>query len=136
MAKPPETTNIRKDDMPEAPAWVEKLLGPINGFILQVKLALSGGLTVRENMAAKWVRVQVTGGTQPKPFPVGLGNRPAHAVLLASATGAVEAPVAFTWAPANVTMEGGRAVPAVSLTRVTGIPQGKTAYLTFLVLPE
>lgn len=52
MARPPEVNGIRRDDIPEAPAWVEKLLRPLNLFVTQVGQALQGNLTVRENIAS------------------------------------------------------------------------------------
>jgi hypothetical protein len=45
MATPPRTTGLRKEDFPEAPEWLDKLLLPLNQHIQDVSNALSGGLT-------------------------------------------------------------------------------------------
>jgi len=136
MARPPEVHALRTDDIPEAPGWLEKLVKPLTSHMTQVAQALTGQLTVKDNLAAKWVTVEVRGGAMPKPFAVGLGSRTAKAVMLAGASGGLEAPVGFTWTHSTVRQEDGRSVPAVALTRVTGVASGQAATLTFLIFPE
>lgn len=140
MANPPEIRGIRSDDIPEAPAWLAKLLRPLNLFLQQVGQSLSGNLTVSQNLAARWVSIDVVGGVLPKPFSVDLGGRPAHAVLLAGVTTPADSPteaaVLFEWAPANVRGAGGVYSPAVSITRISGVSSGAKATLRFLVLAE
>lgn len=136
MARPPEANGIRKDDIPEAPGWLEKLLRPLNLYMQQVGQALNSNLTVRENLAARWVTVAAVGDTLPKPFEVGLGGRPAHGVLLVSCTGSTTAPPTFEWEASTVRIAGGQYAPAVTITRLSGLTPGASVSLRFLVLAE
>lgn len=53
MATPPPKKRFDASEMPEAPAWLDKLLGPLNGFMRPVAEALEHGLTFRENFAGE-----------------------------------------------------------------------------------
>lgn len=140
MASPPELKGIRKDEIPEAPAWLEKLLRPLNLFLQQVGQALAGNLTVKENLAGRWVDVEVTQGVATKPFAVGLGTRPAKGVFLARVATPSDQPpeaaVVIEWRASSVRQPGGATVPAIEITNFSGLGTGNTATLTLLVLAE
>ena len=69
MARPPEVHALRTDDIPEAPGWLEKLVKPLTSHMTQVAQALTGQLTVKDNLAAKWVTVEVRGFTNFSSHP-------------------------------------------------------------------
>lgn len=49
MAIVDSISGINKSEMPEAPNWVNKLLGPFNGFMNSIVSALRGKLTFYDN---------------------------------------------------------------------------------------
>lgn len=60
MANLPKITRIRREDLPDAPGWIEKLLYPLNLFMEGVYQALNKNLTYAENLAAKVVEFEFT----------------------------------------------------------------------------
>jgi hypothetical protein len=56
--KLPIIKKIQKEDLQtgeKLPAWVDRMLTPINQFIEQVGIAVTGRLTFGENMAGKFI---------------------------------------------------------------------------------
>lgn len=138
MAKPPETRSIRKDAIEGAPDWLDGLLRPLNSFMSQVGDGLAANLSV-QNLAARYADVRVTGGSQPKAFPVGIQGRKAACVLLAKVDGDAAdftASPGFLWAPCTAKDSKGLDVPGVQVTQVFGLTTGKQATFTLLVLGE
>jgi hypothetical protein len=52
--KLPVIRKIRKEDLGgEAPAWIDRLLSPLNQFIEQVGVAITGRLTIGDNISGR-----------------------------------------------------------------------------------
>lgn len=62
MAKLPPQKRIVKEDLQEAPAWVSRLLDPINSFMESVYAALDRDLTVGENVSGETKTFQIKAG--------------------------------------------------------------------------
>lgn len=60
MAPAPPRQPLTVDGIPGAPGWLEKLLGPLNGFMRPTGEALERGLTFRENFAGEVKTVSIT----------------------------------------------------------------------------
>lgn len=63
MAPPPKKTQLNREDLKDAPKWVDKVLEVLNPFIQAVVAALSRGLTLQENMASQVKTVVFTTGS-------------------------------------------------------------------------
>ena len=53
MAKLPSITRVRREDIPDAPDWIEKLLTPLNQFMESVYGALNKNLALEANVTAQ-----------------------------------------------------------------------------------
>lgn len=62
MAPPPKKTQLNREDLKDAPKWVDKILDVINPFIQAVVAALSRGLTLQENIYSQVKTVVFTTG--------------------------------------------------------------------------
>lgn len=51
MGRLPEIKRILREDLKEAPSWIEKLLTPLNSFFSVVYEALNKNITFKENIA-------------------------------------------------------------------------------------
>lgn len=141
MAQPPSIRQVSRELLGDVPAWVGKLLSPLNAFLSQVQDGLSANLTVKENLAQEWLLVTVTEGEAPSPQAVKkLGTRQAYGLSVervqvldggTAPTGAV----GVEWTPATVLVEG-VGVPGVKITAVRGLASGTRATLTLLVKAE
>lgn len=60
MATPPPKKSVTREDAPGAPEWVDRLLAPLNAFMVPTAAALAQGLTFRENFAGEVRTVEVT----------------------------------------------------------------------------
>lgn len=61
--KLPIIKSVRREDLAvsgDIPAWVDKLLSPLNQFIEQVGVAVTGKLSVGDNLAAKYITQNFT----------------------------------------------------------------------------
>lgn len=54
------TSRIRREDLKEAPAWIDGLLGTLNSFIERVVSALTGRLTFQDNFQCKVIYEEFT----------------------------------------------------------------------------
>lgn len=50
MAKLPSTKRILKEDIPDAPGWTTRIIGPLNQLIESVYSALNKNITFRDNI--------------------------------------------------------------------------------------
>lgn len=60
MAKLPQINRIRREDIPDAEDWIEKLLTPLNQFMEGVYQALNRGIAFNDNLEANLVDVVFT----------------------------------------------------------------------------
>lgn len=51
---------IKREDLPEAPDWINKLIGPINMFMENVYRALDNNLTFQENIVGVFKEIYVS----------------------------------------------------------------------------
>lgn len=59
--KIPIIRKIRKEDLgADIPQWVEKMLSPLNQFIEQVGVAVTGRLSFGDNIASKLIDISLT----------------------------------------------------------------------------
>lgn len=62
MAVLPVLQRLSKEVLQEAPAWIDRLIQPLNVFMENIYYALNHGLTLSENMSGTVRQFQVTGG--------------------------------------------------------------------------
>ena len=56
----PRIDRILKQDLPEAPGWVDRLLDPLNRFIESIGSAVGGRLTIGDNLTGLYHEAQFT----------------------------------------------------------------------------
>lgn len=86
--KLPVSQQLSRQDFPEAPQWISKLLYPLQLFMTNVLNALRQQLTLQDNMSAVIQQFTITAGPLATDniytFPFTLGRQPVQ--LTASAT--------------------------------------------------
>ena len=135
MATPPSIRQITREALGDAPAWVDKLLQPLNAFLQQTVDALSQGLTPSQNFAQCWVTVKLTDGVMPPPqaLPALKGKVP-KGVSVEAATFTFGTPEGVPLVDWGVTAVDGK--PGLLIRRVTGIQENAQVTLTLLVKAE
>lgn len=73
MAAPPPKKTVTREDAPGAPEWVDRLVAPINAFMMPTAAALARGLTFRENFSGEVKTVEVTPPEDWELAPLGTG---------------------------------------------------------------
>lgn len=140
MSAPPSIRQVTREALGDAPDWVDSLLKPLNLFLGQVADLFTNNLTVKDNLAAAWVDVQVTGGQEVPPFAFVLRGRVPKGVTVqrVSALGTGSTPgtpptssVGIVWAPTTVDGK-----PGVAISQVNGLFAGARYTLTLLVQAE
>lgn len=136
MATPPSIRGISRETLGDVPAWMDKLLQPLNLFLRQVSDALSNNLD-GQNLAESYMDLQVTEAVAVTPFIAPLRGRVPKAVLVVKAsplgTGGTpgtppSGPVYVDWAPTTVDGK-----PGVSVSQVFGLATGAKYTLTLLL---
>lgn len=90
MAFLPTVKSIRREDIgPEAPDWVDNLLGPLTTFMEAIYSALNKQITFQENIACTIREFQfstssthTTGDFEAITFPSGLKTKPIGCMIL------------------------------------------------------
>jgi hypothetical protein len=65
MSAPPQTSRITREDLKDAPAWVDTLLQVLNPALDRTSTALTRGLSLADNLNATVVTVDVVGPLNP-----------------------------------------------------------------------
>jgi len=135
MAHPPSLRKIAKELLEGAPGWVDALLLPLNTFMGQVQEALSGQLTVKENLAQCWVTFTANSGDTipPLALPTLKGRAPFGVTVerVRVLEGSLVAMPGVEWEP--TTLNG---KPAVRLLVIHSFPANTRATFTLLVKAE
>ena len=63
MASLPSQKRILREDLTEAPIWIDKLLWPLNKFMETIYYALDKNITFEDNIAAQKRTINFTTGT-------------------------------------------------------------------------
>jgi hypothetical protein len=140
MAPPPSLRQISREALGDVPAYVDRLLEPLNRILGEIQDALSGNITV-ENLAAARVDVTVSEGTTPPaiPLPKLRGRAPwgvtVERVQVLGGGAAPTSAVGVLWAPTSI-QQGQVAQPGLQITAVYGLAAGARATLTLLVKGE
>lgn len=132
----PNIQKILRQDVAEAPDWILKIIGPINGFFEEVYSGLNRNITLRENIACNIVDVQFnTSATYPTIFtalslPSKLRSVAEGVVILKISEKAdnmtlISDPVSLQWTP----VEGG-----VRIDMVNGLAVSKTYNMRVLIV--
>lgn len=136
MAMPPSVRQITREALGDAPAWMDKLLQPLNLFLRQVGDALANNLD-GQNLAESYLDLQVTEGQSVASFVAPLRGRVPKAVLVVKATALgsggtpgtpPSGPVYVDWASTTVD-----AKPGVAIAQVFGLAPGARYTLTLLL---
>lgn len=75
-------TNIKRflvEDFSDQAEWIEKLIGPLNGFIESTTKAINGRLTFTENMGSEIKTIDVFANSQ---FPMKIKTQIVHPVAV------------------------------------------------------
>lgn len=123
MASLPTVNQIRREDIPNAPSWIDKVLDPLNQFMEGVYSALNRNLTFTENSLAQKQIFEVVAGASAsactakflltmkvKPFTIFLTVTPKGAL------GDTFSP-SFTW-----NYDGA----SINITSISGLTSGTT----------
>lgn len=135
MAKLPTQKYISREDLKEAPAWIERLLYPINSFMQSVAQALQKNLTFEENIACavKEYRFQ-TPATYPTDMPfirfsTDMKRKPRGLILLKVGLYAAEAEPT-----GEATVSWAESEGVVTITAISGLAASKDYIARFLVI--
>lgn len=140
MAKLPTSKKVLREDLKDAPGWIDRLLSPLNSFMESIYYALDKNLTYTENLACNvktiefttlptygslpvldnWQVQKFTHSLKSKPFGVSLERVQEKSNTYAVITN----PVSLDWNEAN---------GVISINYVTGLEPSKTYILTLLV---
>lgn len=138
MAKLPVIRRISREDLKDAPSWIERLLYPINLVFDALYIALNKGLTFQENINSTIRELDFTTESTyisskawvPIRFTHGLRTRP-YAVLLCQifenegVTTPITEPVYVDWIEIN---------GQIVINFITGLTNDKTYKIRVLVL--
>lgn len=120
MAKLPTVRRLAVEDFQDQKSWIQKLLSPLNDFLLNVVNALSNNLTFAENVSAQVTTIKVETAAA---VTAGAGTLPNYTALRQT----VNVKVTTKFKPVGlwvINCQEDSANPTV-------IPYGVTAYWTY-----
>lgn len=134
MAALPPIKRISKEDLREAPPWIDRLLTPLNLFFETVYAGLNRGITLEENLLCQIKTFQVKAGAaatnNTTSFPLTMKRLPQGLILLkASLVSGNYAPIAAA-VYVEFTCDG----VTVSITSITGLSNGSTYELKVILI--
>lgn len=134
MAALPPVTRVTKEDLRDAPAWINRLLYPMNTFFNSVYIALRQGLTFQENILSQLYSFRIKAGAAASnntlKFTLTMKKKPigmivVSAVLVSGNYSAIGSAVF-----AEYTLSGDQ----VSITSITGLTNGSSYDITVLLI--
>lgn len=134
MASLPSIRRIMREDFPEAPQWLERLIFPLNLFLDSVYTALNRNLTFGENVRAQIKSIQITAGAAAINNTIAFtaSISPVQGVLL---LGAVQQGATYTPLTVAPTVASWRASNGmIYIDSITGLTAGVLYTITILVI--
>lgn len=142
MAKLPTQRRVLREDVKDAPSWIENVLNPLNSFMDSVYRALNRSLTFQDNITSeiRTLRFQtrsdytsaipLTAGFEPLQFVHSLKSKP-FGLFIAQIEEVSDTYVPFTSA---VTLSWYEANGTVFINYITGLSDSKNYKLTVLLI--
>jgi hypothetical protein len=123
-------TQLSREDFPEAPNWISKLLYPLQLFITEVRTALINQLSFQDNFSCVIKQLPIRAGTLATDnivtFPYSLGRQPIemtiHVVRQDGVYEVVYPQVSWNYVNNNIVVNG-----------ISGLTTGKIYLVTFVV---
>ena len=134
MATLPPINRISKEDIKDAPSWIDRLLYPINLFFDSVYRGLNHSLTFQDNIDSQEISFQLTAGAaavnNTAKFTVSMKNKPTglilkNATLVAGNYTPIGQPVFVEWY-----YEDGY----INITAISGLTVGSIYNLLILLI--
>jgi hypothetical protein len=138
MAVLPNQKRISREDLKEAPSWIEKMLYPVNSFFESVYSALNKDLTFADNIVSQIKEIQFTTASdyvlndtfEVLNFTHTLKNKPIGCIVLqiyqrTDDYQTITTPVTIDWIEIN---------GVISINFVTGLDDSKKYTLRVLVI--
>jgi len=134
MATLPPINRISKEDLKDSPAWVDRLLYPLNLFFDSVYRGLNHALTFQDNIDSQEILFQMTAGAaavdNTAKFTVTMKNKPTgvimkSATLVAGNYTPIGAPVFIEWF-----FEDGY----INITAISGLTAGSVYNFIILLI--
>ena len=93
--KLPSFSRLVIEDMPkDVRGWIDKLLSPLNSFMLNIRSGLNKNITINDNLSGAIKGFNVSGGSTSLRYT---SSRPPKAVMLGSWRDLTDS----TWTPSN-----------------------------------
>lgn len=134
MATLPPINRISKEDLKDAPGWIDRLLYPLNLFFDSVYRALNRSLTFHDNIDSQEISFSIKSGasasTNTNKFSVTMKNKPTGLILKTATL------VAGNYTPIGNAVfidwyyEGG----FLFITAISGLTNGSTYNITILLI--
>lgn len=130
----PPIQRISREDVPEAPDWISRLLRPLNEFLSAMYNGLNNGLTLQENVACQIKAFTLTAGAaaanNTSKFPLTMKRKPQYLVPLSVNVSTVSdvrsgSASTFTWNYDGVN---------VNITSISGLTNGSLYTITVLLI--
>lgn len=137
MAKLPSIKRVLREDVKEAPNWIERILLPMNTFFESVYQALNKNITFTENIACQVKDIKFTtsstyssGDFEPLKFVSTLRVKASGLILLqifedAGSYVPMTQGVHLDWVEINGT---------ININHISGLDNSKTYYLKVLLI--
>lgn len=138
MAKLPEYKRLVVEDYPEQAEWIERLLVPLNRFMLSVYQAFNKGIDINDNVLGQLVVNQtVSTTTFPLKFRYSLYDKfgtaapQPRAVIIGKISEKSSNPSVITSA---TTVDWSYANGTISINNITGLTPGVNYLVNFVIL--
>ena len=133
MANLPAIKRITREDLKDAPSWIDRLIYPINLFMDSVYRAMSGQITFVDNITAQKYSFQITAGAlatdNTMTFSPTLNKRPEF--LLATV---IEKNTNYVPIGSAVYLDWNYDGTYINITSITGLTNTKTYEVKLLVI--
>lgn len=126
MAQLPNQRRILREDLKDAPTWVDKLLFPINSFMESVYYALNRNITFNENIACQLRRVSFTTTSSYNSSPQSADNFP----LIQFATSLRTVPMGVI--PLQLFVNGDVETPLLAPYNISWYHNNGTLFITYI----
>jgi hypothetical protein len=141
MAKLPNIKKISREDVKDAPSWIDRIINPLNTFMEQVYYALNKNITFSENIACNikdlefkslstyTTAIPTSSGFSKISFTHGLSKVSGVLVLQLSEKGNN-----YTILTSASTIDWSESNGTIHINYITGLSDSKTYSLRVLVL--